>query len=286
MKSILVAVDESPSSKSALNIGVALARIVGAKVKGLYVENVMRLLEWQPTELISAGIGFSSGAPHSRPTIEQVEVEKEFIAEAGRLEKSFVEVCKKFAVDHVFLTKRGKVHEIIEELARTVDMVVVGRRGKTYPESSKEPGPVTEDLLRVTTRPVLVVPEDAKVNNKILIAYDGSQNAQRALSVGASFAKLLNFDVKVVSVANDIDAAQKPLNEATAFLEPYKLNVTNVVDFGSGMPWKAIIDQMNIFDPGLLVLGAFGENKFMEMIFGSTTKQVLSEAKCPVLLCR
>ena len=114
MKSILIAIDESKSSKSALNIGVALARICGAKVKGLYVEDIMRLLEWQPTELIAASIGFSSGIPDSRPTIEQVEVEKQFLAEANRLEKSFEEACKKFSVGHQFLTKREKIHETIE----------------------------------------------------------------------------------------------------------------------------------------------------------------------------
>ncbi len=77
MKSILIAIDESKSSKSALNVGVALARICGAKVKGLYVEDIARLLEWQPAELISAGMGFSSAIPEARPTIEQVEVEKD-----------------------------------------------------------------------------------------------------------------------------------------------------------------------------------------------------------------
>ena len=244
MKSILIAMDESKSSKSALSVGVALARICGAKVKGLYVEDIMRLLEWQPAELISAGMGFSSAIPEARPTIEQVEAEKEFIAEADRLKKSFEEECKKFAVNYQFFTKRGKVHEIVEQMARTVDLIVVGRRGKTYPENSKEPGPVTEDLLRATTRPVLVVPENAKVENTILIAYDGSQNSQRALSIGVSFAKLLNFEVIVISIANDIDSAQKPLDEAKEFLAPYKLKATYVVDFGASMPWIGIAKQI------------------------------------------
>ncbi|OGI19740.1 MAG: hypothetical protein A3B68_05110 [Candidatus Melainabacteria bacterium RIFCSPHIGHO2_02_FULL_34_12] len=286
MKSILIAMDESKSSKSALSVGVALARICGAKVKGLYVEDIMRLLEWQPAELISAGMGFSSAIPEARPTIEQVEAEKEFIAEADRLKKSFEEECKKFAVNYQFFTKRGKVHEIVEQMARTVDLIVVGRRGKTYPENSKEPGPVTEDLLRATTRPVLVVPENAKVENTILIAYDGSQNSQRALSIGVSFAKLLNFEVIVISIANDIDSAQKPLDEAKEFLAPYKLKATYVVDFGASMPWIGIAKQIKIFNPGLVAIGAFGENRLMELIFGSTTKNVLMETTCPVLLCR
>ena len=142
LKSILIAIDESKSSRSALNVGIALARICGAKVKGLYVEDIVRLINWEPTELIAAGGGFSSRIPDSRPTLEQVEIEKEFAAEATRIRKSFEDECKKFVIHHEFFTRRGKVHEVVEEMARTVDMVVVGRRGKTYPESSKEPGPI------------------------------------------------------------------------------------------------------------------------------------------------
>ena len=286
MKTILVAIDESKSSRAAAFVAAELSKISGAKLKGLYVENSLRLLEWQPVELMGAAIGVSSGIPNARPTIEQVEVEKEFIEEGNRLKTLFDDACLKAGVFGTFYVKRGTVEEIIVQESRTVDFVVIGRRGKTYPEGLHEPGPTTESLLRHTTRPVLVVPEGGKLKNKILIAYDGSETAQRALSAGAAFSSLRNTEVEVISVANDINTAEESLSEAKEFLFPYSFKTIFRIGIGSAMPWKAIMEEVERFDPGVIVLGAFGSNRILELIFGSTTKQVLMEATCPVLLCR
>ncbi len=287
IKSILVGMDEATeSSKSALNVAIEIAKISNAKIKGLYIENILRLLEWQPVELMGAAIGVSSGIPSSRPTIEQVEVEKEFIKEANKLKDIFDTECSKAKVNGTFCTKRGRVDELIVEESRKVDIVVIGKRGKTYPENSQEPGPTTESLLRHTTKPVVVVPEGAKLSNKILIGYDSSQTAQRALSMGALFGTLQPSEIRVVSVGDDIDSANRPLNEAEEFLASYDLKANYIVDFGQNKPWKAIIDQAKDFQTGLIVLGAFGTNKLLESIFGSTTKEVLIKSTCPVLLCR
>lgn len=284
IKSILIAIDGSKTSKSALSVGVSLAKIAGTKVKGLYVENIARLLEWQPIELMGAAIGTSSGLPISRPTIEQVEVEKEFLKEGHAIKELFDEETSKVGIKGLFSTKRGKVEEVIYQFSKTVDLIVIGR---CHIENTKELGPTTENLLRHTTRPVLVVPEGGKLNNKILIGYDASQNAQRALSLGALFATVLHSEgVKVVSVADDIDSATKPLDEAKEYLSAYGIDSTYIVDFGYGKPWNAIMQQAKNFHAGLIVLGAFGENKLLELIFGSTTRNVLMQATCPVLLCR
>lgn len=284
--SILVAIDDSITSKSALEVAVNIGVLTSAKVKGLYIEDIARLLEWQPTELIGAAIGASTALPSSRPTDEQIEVEKGFIEEGNRLQKLFNETCRKSGIKGSFSTKRGKVDELVIQAAKTVDLIVIGRRGKAYPLDSIEPGPTTENLLRVATRPVLVVPAGGKLTNKILIAYDSSETAQRALSAASHFAQIQPSEVKVVSVADDIDAADKALNEAKEFLTPYLLNVTYLVGFGSRKPWKEIIDQARNMEAGLIVIGAFGSNRLLELIFGSTTREVLMQATCPVLLCR
>ena len=286
IRSILVAMDDSNTSRSALEVAVDLAKTTGAKLKGLYVEDILRLLEWQPTELIGAAMGASSTLPSSRPTGEQIEIEKEFVQEANKLNKLFNEACNKFLIQGSLITRRGKVDELVIQYSRTADMVVIGRRGKTYPLDSQDPGPTTENLLRKSTRPVLVVPAGGKLTNKILIAYDGSETSQRALYTGVQFAKIQPSEVLVISVADDIDSGENPLNEAKEFLSPYNLNANYIVAFDSHKPWKEIMRHANNFEAGVIVLGAFGSNKLLELIFGSTTREVLMQATCPILLCR
>jgi len=287
MKSILVPVDRSMCTESVLEVGLSIAETLKAKIKVLYVEDILRLFQWQPVEMMAAAITTSPNIPHGRPTLEQVEIEKEFIQEGNYLGKLFEDVFSKTSLEKMFLTKRGRVDEVIVSCSKTVDLIVIGKRSsKTFPHGSKEPGPITENLLRHTTRPVIVVPEGGKLEGPVVIGYDGSQNSERALSVGAKIAYLLNANVKVVSVSDDIDTAQKPLDEAKEFLTPYDLKTDYIVAFDSSRPWNAILEHAKIFDTGLIVIGAFGENKLLELIFGSTTKNVLTHAACPVLLAR
>lgn len=283
IKSVLVAIDESKAGRSALELAVHLSKITDAKLKGLHVENILRLLEWQPVELMSATIGFSSGIPGNKPTEEQIEIEKKFLEENNKLKNLFQEEVYKHKVNGIFLIKRGKVEEEITNVARTADITIIGR---SHMEGSQDVGLTTEYLLRHTTRPVFVVPEKGKVASPVVIGYDGSLNAQRALSAGAQFAALLKAHIKVVSVADDINSTEAHLDEAKEFLDPYSLRVEYIVDFGYSKPWKAILEQVKNYQAGLIVIGAFGENKFLEMIFGSTTKEILKQATCPVLLAR
>ncbi|MCP4365691.1 MAG: universal stress protein, partial [Planctomycetes bacterium] len=51
-----------------------------------------------------------------------------------------------------------------------------------------------------------------------------------------------------------------------------------------GKPWEAISAHAREIDAGLIVMGAFGTNRLRELIFGSTTINVLENAKCPILL--
>lgn len=295
MKSILVAIDESKASYAALDLACELAKISGAKIKGLYVEDVGRLLEWQPTELIGSAIGASTAMPHVRPTEEQIKIEKEFEKERKNLKEHFETSCKKNHITGTFIIERGMIEECIIKLSKTVDLIVIGKRGRSYKEDSKEPGEIAEELIRNVTRPIFVVPAESHVNarivgknitNKILLAYDGSEAAQRALSITAQIAEILKSELLVISVANDTEVAQKPLDEAKEFLTPYNLKVEYKTGIGAAMPWSIIINEAKNCNPGIISIGAFGSNKLLELIFGSTTKQVLVESTCPILLCK
>ena len=283
IKSILLAINDSKAARYALEVACVIAKVTDAKIKGLYVENMLRLLEWQPVELMGAAIGATSAVPHSKPTVEQVEIEKEFIQEAGRIKKLFEDELKKNSIKGSFFTKRGNVDEVIAKVARTVDLIVIGKNELV---GAKEPGPVTEYILRRTTKPVIVVPENGVIGENILIAYDSSQSSERALSAGALFASLLGGKVTVVSVADDIDIASGPLDEAKEFLTSHNVKSNYVVEFGYSKPWNAIMSQVKNHNASLIVLGAFGEHRLLEMIFGSTTREVLKQANCPVLLIR
>jgi nucleotide-binding universal stress UspA family protein len=51
-----------------------------------------------------------------------------------------------------------------------------------------------------------------------------------------------------------------------------------------GHPAAAISQYAQEIEAGLIVMGAYGHSRLVEMLFGSTTRDVLEDAQCPVLL--
>ena len=285
--SILVAIDESESSKSALSVATELARKAGARLKGLYVEDIARLLQWEPVALMGAALGASTALPKPLPTEEQIKVENEFIEERNKIQKYFDHACSNSELtDITFFTKRGRIDEEIIEASKMVDLVVIGERGKPYPGKLQEPSSTTENIVRSCVKPVIVVPEKAKRTTRILIGYDGSKAAQRALSNGAVFASIQSSEVEVLCVNGDTKKAEKHLNDASEFLISHGIEAKYIKSSQAKNPWQATIDHAINFNAGLIIIGAFGDNKFKELIFGSTTHNVLVHTPCPVLLSR
>jgi nucleotide-binding universal stress UspA family protein len=49
-------------------------------------------------------------------------------------------------------------------------------------------------------------------------------------------------------------------------------------------PADAILEQVRALDPRLLVMGAHGQSRWREIVFGSTTRALLKTSPAPVFL--
>lgn len=280
IQSILIPMDGSAAAYSALDNAAALARIAGAELRGFYVEDESEFMT-----------GFGSVAPNSvlvgaGPSFLSPEVAKEIVSKweetRQQLRTAFDRKLSDESLGGDFTVLRGVPAELIVEQAKTCDLTVLGRRGKHAEFAFSGPGVNVEALLLRTTRPVLVVPAGSKMSWRILIAYDGTPAAQRALDYGALFAKLQISQVDVLTVANKQEESAAPQHEAKRFLTPYKVDVTYVVR--SGDPPRVIAQHAEAIGAGLIVMGAHGHSRLREIIFGCTTREVLETSKCPVLL--
>lgn len=287
-KSVLVAMDDSLSSEAASKVAVNLCNSLSAKLKGLYIEDISRLLQWGPASLAGVAIGASVSLPENLPVEEQVAVEEEFIKEYDKAYKFFQEQCKTSNIKGDFYKQRGQVDTTLVHEVKKADLLVIGKRGKTYPEQSHHPGPTTEAILRSTVRPVLVVPKDVKINNSktILIAYDCSDAAQRALYTGVQFATITRSKIILLTVSDDKEFVNDCHSIAREYISPYELNTVYLEEAKNISPWEGILTQANNFEVDYIVSGAFGSNKLKELLFGSTTQNLLIKSEVPVLLVK
>jgi len=277
-KSILVPIDGSEPSFEALRNAVELARMAKAEVRGLFVED----------EAIFTPPVWAAPSPDGLPDLTpsvlifSQDVVKEWERTEKQIQEVFAEQCRAQDVKGALSILRGMATDVMVEQAKRCGLVVMGRRGTLGAGQGKVPGSHTEALLLKTTRPVMVVPRGGNRTARILIAYDGSPAAQRALEYGALFTMLQPSRVDVLTVGQPSEEAQTVQEEARQFLGPYELDASFVVK--PGEPAGTIAGHAEEISAGLIVMGAYGHSRLRELLFGSTTRDVLGMAKCPVLL--
>lgn len=137
---------------------------------------------------------------------------------------------------------------------------------------------------------------------KILVAYDGSDGANKALRAGIAMAKAFGVDLHAIAVEEELpryaatldeleevkaqkDAYYGQLNrEAESIAGEEGVNLYSIVLAGHEV--RAIIDHVlqNGFDT--LLIGFHGHSAISERIRGSTTGSLVLNAACTVVVVK
>ena len=132
-------------------------------------------------------------------------------------------------------------------------------------------------------------------SSPILVAYDGSPDANRALQWAAHLAGVRGDELSVCIARGDLyslsrwadewtqglaqewaDRAVKELSESGT--EPANIEILD------GLPAEAIIERSQ--GTPLLVMGSRGRGRLAGAVLGSTSQHVVRHAKCPVAVVR
>lgn len=136
--------------------------------------------------------------------------------------------------------------------------------------------------------------------DKIMVATDGSENANDAVSYAAELAQMAGTrEVVVVHVCPgctaDIDvkdtnreAAEEIVQEAGEVFGKLGVSVrTSVeIDYPPEAIGSAIVDVGLRENPDLIVLGSRGLSEFKGLLLGSVSSKVVQKAHCPVLVIK
>jgi nucleotide-binding universal stress UspA family protein len=279
IKSILVALDGSDHAQAAARYAIWLAERLQATVIGMHVVDVVSI-EGSGSFLhdLSGSLGFE-------PYLDFSSKMREALHARGRtLLDGFLAQCDEHGVRAEVHLGSGIVANEVCEQARTADLVLVGHRGLNERFSTGLLGGTTESLTRKCPKPVLVVPMEFQPVTRPLLAYDGSERAAAAMHHAADLAVALSLPLAVLHVGKDESAAERVLDEARRYLASYRLEVECVTR--SGHANETIVEVMSDGTYDLLIIGAYGHGRIIEMVLGSTTEFVLRNTSTPVFLCR
>jgi len=137
---------------------------------------------------------------------------------------------------------------------------------------------------------------------RILLAVDGSEHAERAAKVATEMGKCVKAAELRVVVAYDpipsylgepnlqfainsrLDQAQEILQKAMGTINKTHLDVhTELIE---GDPAEAIIEVARTRNSDVIVMGSRGLGRLAGLVLGSTSQKVVSHAPCPVLIVR
>ena len=274
IRSILVALDDTEGAIAARDLAFALARGTGATLSAATV------LDWPHVrsahEAVPPGAAaFKERRDAARAQRLQAEAEQAFAA------------CTAAAGDTPFTSLRlaEAPEPALLAAGATHDLIVIGRDSTLGLEVNDNGlAPVIEALLHHGARPLLVVPPGpAPAGGGVLVGYDGSVPALRAMQVFALLGLGAGLPVKVLSVAAARDEAQRMAEDGATFLRSHGL-AAEAVPVAGTHPLEALLAEAAAMPARMLVMGAYENSALRTLFTGSVTEKLLIGASCPVFV--
>lgn len=210
---ILVALDASPHSLAALEAAVALAADLQAELLGLFVEDA-DLLRLAALPFVRE-LGLYSAKP--RP-LNEPQVERELRARARRAEQALAAMADRAQVRWSFRVVRGMISAELLAAAVEADLISLGRTGWSL-AGRRRVGSTARTILSQASRPALVVRQGAHLSLPIMVVYDGSALAGKALATAARLSQGKEENLLVLVAADDLAQTERLQTQAAGWLQ-------------------------------------------------------------------
>ena len=273
LKSILVGLDGSACSSTAVGLGLRWRRDADALLVGLGSSTPRRSAgpspcRWGPASSRSSGTKPSWPTPAGRWTVPGAV--RPTLREAGL-------ACK-------VLEDTGLPCEQIVLEAQRYDLVLLGHETHFHFETQDRVDDTLVRVLKNSPRPVVAVQETPGGDGPVVVAYDGSLQAARALQAFQASGLGRTQEVHIVSVAADHVEAARRADRAADYLRFHGINPPIHALASAAPPARVILDQVRRLNAGLVVMGAYGQPVLREFFLGSATRTLLKEAPVPLFL--
>jgi nucleotide-binding universal stress UspA family protein len=278
-KKILVCLDGSKLSRAVCDYGIFLSKELDLPLVLLHVVEHTHT----PSKLDLSG-NLALGARDDlleELVIEEMDESKKLIAKGRAVLKEFEVYAKEHGVQKCeTLHRHGALEEILEELASSLQTAIIGLRG----EDHNAIGSNVEELIRNLNTPILLVNGDFEPIQSVLIAYDGSNFATKALKAISKNPLLPHVKRFIANVNTDVASSAKLLLEAKKFFDEENLEVHTKSLQGDSIEALLSFAQENDID--IIAMGAYSHNRLRSKIFGSFTTKMFLQATKPLLLFR
>jgi len=168
VESILVSLDTSRHSFSALKAAVELAHHYDAKLTGLFIQDSALLSLAETQFLYEVG---EYTAVSRKITVDGLT--HGMIAQSRWITRTFKNLTAQAGVEGEFLVFHGNIDEVIERESEKCDLLVIGKSG-TYPMQRSRLGSTAKVLIQQGKKSILIVEEDSNLGYPIFVLFEES----------------------------------------------------------------------------------------------------------------
>lgn len=274
LKRILVVLDGSEIARTTKAYALQLAQTMQAQVTGVGIIDTPWITAAQAEPLGGAAYKIHRDKNVIKKTRERVQ---------GLLQ-GFVSHCAEAGVPCHVQEMEGFPALEIETLAQEHDLIVIGKTTDFHFDLDDDSDLTVKHITHDNPRPLLIVTEKAAAGDTVLIAYDGSLQAARALHMYLLLGIGQGKKHHILSVNRHQEEAEQIARRAVVICQAHGVE-TDAEGVGTTRaPEKLILEKSQAYNASLIVMGAFGEQSLKEIFFGSCTEHVMKKSKVPLFI--
>lgn len=274
LRSILLALDDTPASLAAKRLALALAAQAHASVTGVVVVDPEIVAPPEATPL-----GANAYKEHKDATLLQRAK-----GAASELARTFAYDAHEANVPSDSSVVTGDILASLTSASDVHDMIVAGVDTTFSDGASGKVSAVVERLLHKNPRPVIVCSREPQPGTRTLVAYDGSVPAMRAIQMFCCLGIRRDRDTLVVTI-QDTEAGAAALSaRGVEFMRDHGFSVSALPLTSKENPAAVLIEAAKTHNAEMIVAGAYGHRGWREWLLGSTTTHLLEESPFPVFI--
>ncbi len=180
--------------------------------------------------------------------------------------------------------RHGTLAEALKDLEAEIRVLVLGLRGEDHSDAEKGIGSQLEESIRALHRPIFIVNGAFKKPQSMMLAYNDTDGARKALDMVCISPLYRGMQVHLVHVSDNENHAKQLLLEAGFKLQQAGIEHQTALLSGDAQTQLMDYQQQNNID--MTVMGAFNHGKLRNLFFGSFTLKMLANNNKPLLLLR
>jgi nucleotide-binding universal stress UspA family protein len=280
---VLACIDGSSLREAVCDYAVWIAQRVNAPLKLLHT------IDHHHETAITADLSGSFGVDGRDHLLEEItKIEHEQNKKVIKERKAILQAAEDYVEAAGFSNpdvclQHGSLIESLTEFENDIRVLVIGARGKIHEDQSDQIGAKLESMIRSLHRPILVAYDDFKMPERIMVAYDGSEAADKALEIVTNSPLYKGLMCHLVCVVKK-EAADSLLNKAAEKLIAAGIDV--VCASLQGKAEHELCKYQSEHNIDMTIMGAFSHNRLHDLLLGSFTVKMLLNTKTPLLLLR